>query len=345
MGLKTALKAIQGHEKFILTTHQGPDGDGIGSVYALHRGLEALGKDCISLISQEIPQKLAYIDKKRLIKKAAESAGGIKDRFLIVLDTNDGMNLGSLSDSVLPYVRGVLFIDHHEVPPGFSQDAWIDPEAAATAEMLLELLQTLKIRLEPDMATALFTGLSYDTGSFIYKKTSSRSFKTAQALVEAGASPTAIHAQLRENSSAESLMLLKASVASLELSADGKLACMSLKQKDFIESGARFEDADGLINIPLQVKDVEVSILIKEGPESGVRGSLRSKGGVNVAAIAQHFGGGGHATAAGLKYPGSIDEAKRELVSLTEKVLAGGSIPKPAPSRPSQAIPRGPSKD
>jgi len=141
MSLKTALKAIKAHEKFILTTHQRPDGDGLGSLYALHRGLQALGKDCISLISQEIPQKFAFIDKKRVIKKAAASPRGIADRILIVLDTNDGLNLGSLSDSVLPAARSVLFIDHHEVSSGFSQEAWIDPEAAATAEMVLGLLQ------------------------------------------------------------------------------------------------------------------------------------------------------------------------------------------------------------
>jgi len=140
-------------------------------------------------------------------------------------------------------------------------------------------------------------------------------------------------------------MLLKAAVASLELRAEGRLACMTVSNEDFIRSGASFEDADGLINLPLQARPVEVSILIKENPESGIRGSLRSKGGVNVAAIAQHFGGGGHATAAGCKFSGGIDEAKRELVSLTEKVLSGGSIPKPAPSRPSQAKPRSPSKD
>jgi phosphoesterase RecJ-like protein len=345
MAPQTALKAIRAHEKFILTTHQGPDGDGLGSMYALHRGLKALGKDCISLISQEIPAKFAFIDKKRVIKKADGVPRGLKDRFLIVLDTNDGMNLGGLSDSVLPQAKGVFFIDHHEAPPDFAYDGWIDSKAAATSEMVLDLLEALAVPIETDMATALFTGIAYDTGSFIYQKTTARSFKAALALVSAGASPTAIHALLHENSNAAALMLMKAAISSLELRLNGRLACMILSKNDFSATGAKYEDAEGFINIPLQVKDVEVSLFIKENPESGVRCSLRSKGGVNVAAIAQHFGGGGHATAAGLKYSGGIDEAKRELVSMTERVLKGGSVPKPEPMRPAGKKARGPSKD
>lgn len=345
MPLKTALEALRAHAKFLLTTHQGPDGDGIGSMYALHRGLEILGKDCISWISQEIPPKFAFLDPKGLIRRAPEASRDFEGRFLVVLDTNDGMNLGSAGDSAVQGAQGIFFIDHHETPPDFSQAGWIDPAAAATAEMVLELLQALDVGIEPDMAAALFTGLSYDTGSFIYKKTSARSFKAAQILVEAGASPMEVNARLRENASPEALMLLKAAVGSLELRPGGKLACMTLSKRDFLDSGALYEDADGLINIPLQAKDVQVSILIKENPESGVRASLRSKGGLNVAAIAQHFGGGGHATAAGLKFPGGIDEAKRELVSLTENVLSGGSIPKPAPSRPIRSVPGDASKE
>lgn len=340
MSLRNALKAIEGASSFLLTTHQSPDGDGIGSMYALHRGLQALGKDCVSLISEGIPEKLAFIDERGLISRANADPPGLGERLAIVLDTNDGMNLGFLGDGVLPRAKGVYFIDHHEAPPGYASEAWIDTGAAATAEMTLDILEALGVRLEADVATALYTGLVYDTGSFVYSKTTERSFKAAMTLVRAGASPAGVHARLHENSSAAALLLMKKAVSSLEILADGRIACMRLSKGDFLETGARYEDAEGLINIPLQVRMIEASILLKENSDSGLRCSLRSKGGVNVAAIAQHFGGGGHARAAGMKYAGTMDNAARELVSLIRTVLDGGSIPAPEPMRRPKTKPK-----
>jgi phosphoesterase RecJ-like protein len=221
----------------------------------------------------------------------------------------------------------MMTIDHHELNPRSVMTGYIDPTAAATCELIMEIAACFNQTLDRISATAVFAGLSYDSGSFSYSKTTARTFRAAQKLVEAGARPYEIHGHLNESASTASLLLQSRTLAGLTLHCGGRAAVMTLKREDIAATGALFEDAESFINIPLKSKGVLVSIMVKENEKGKVRCSLRSKGTVNVSQIAQRFSGGGHAMAAGFRSDASfeettdliLEEVRKALVSSEEK--------------------------
>lgn len=348
MPLKEALELIRESHSIVLTTHESPDADGLGAEFALAKVLLRAGKDCRVVNSAPIPEKFRFIDRQGLILSLADGPLGPLDKktTLLVLDTSDIRNVGSIIEYFPPEAGNIYFIDHHEPPEagGIPQNpGFIDSSAASTCEMIYAIAQALGIPLEAEEAEALFTGISYDTGSFSYQKTGEGAFATALALVRAGAQPFSVHAALHENASAPALLLMKEALASLELRLDNRLAIQTLKKEVFSALGARYEDAEDLINVPLKVKGMEISVLFKENPEGVMRCSLRSKGAVNVAHIAQLFGGGGHKTASGFKCGNNLEEVKERLLSSVSALLEGKPLPKPGKLAPSPPRNRKPS--
>jgi phosphoesterase RecJ-like protein len=190
----------------------------------------------------------------------------------------------------------------------------VDTDAASTCEMIVKMAGTYKVAIDREMASIAYAGILYDTGSFIYPKTSARTFKAALDLVKAGAVPNEIYRNMFESASVGALLLQKRVLSSLDLRASNRIALQTLTKQDLESSGAAYEDAESLINIPLKSKEIEVSILVKENEDGRIRCSLRSKGRVNVSAIAQTFGGGGHRTAAGFKSRQGLAETKEEVL-------------------------------
>jgi bifunctional oligoribonuclease and PAP phosphatase NrnA len=315
MAIQDALEFIRDNASILVTTHDSADADGLGAEYAVVKGLRALGKDCIALNGEEPPEKWRFIDPEGLIARLDSSdPAWLKGRAVILLDTNDLSNAGipGLLDG--KYGDRILVVDHHEAVRGLPV-SWLDPAKSSTCEMVFELLSRLGAPIGEGAATALFSGISFDTGSFSYSKTGERTFETARKLVEAGASPSRVHALLHESQSTAALLLLKRAITSLEIAGSGRIALQALLSRDFRETGARYEDADGLIDLPLRSKDVEVSVLFKQSAEGLLRCSLRSKGRVNVASIAQDSGGGGHKRAAGFKCSGPLEDEKRAVLA------------------------------
>jgi phosphoesterase RecJ-like protein len=199
--------------------------------------------------------------------------------------------------------------------------------------MIMEIAAHFNQTLDRATATAVFAGLSYDSGSFSYSKTTARTFRAAQTLVEAGAKPYEIHGCLNESASTASLLLQSRVVAGMSLHCEGKAAVMILRQEDLAATGARLEDAESFINIPLKSKEVAVSIMAKETEDGKIRCSLRSKGAVNVSKIAQQFSGGGHAMAAGFRSDAALEETigqilekVRDALGCPSKVLAESAM-------------------
>jgi phosphoesterase RecJ-like protein len=244
-----------------------------------------------------------------------------KKSALIILDTSDEFHTGLMKD-IIPLFRAVMVIDHHELNPHSTLDGYIDPGAAATCEMMMDIAGELGIVLDKETATALYAGLSYDSGSFAYSKTTVRTFKAARALVEAGAEPYEIYGELHESASTASLLLQRQVLSTLILHCKGRAAVLTMRKEDLAATGARFEDAESFINIPLKSKEVLVSIMIKETDEGMIRCSLRSKGLVNVSKIAQQFSGGGHALAAGFRSDRSLEETLTGVLEKVEDALA-----------------------
>ncbi len=316
MPIQDALDFIGRHTRFLITTHESADADGIGAEYALARGLAGAGKACRALNAEAVPSRWAFIDPRGLIAAAGSALTPSADEAVIVLDTCDRISAG-----ITALDAEMLVIDHHDIVPDQARAAWLDPAASSTCEMVLELLRSLGMPLEEDMAQALLAGISFDTGNFAFHKTGPATFEAARFLTLAGASPSRVHELLNESRSLASLLLLKRAVASLEFSMDGRLARQVLLKSDFEATGALYEDAEDLINLPLRARSVELSVLFKETPEGVLRCSLRSKGAVNVAAIAQRMGGGGHKTAAGFKCRKDADATMPELESAVRAVL------------------------
>ncbi|MDR1211179.1 MAG: bifunctional oligoribonuclease/PAP phosphatase NrnA [Spirochaetaceae bacterium] len=323
--MRKALDFIQKHCSFLLTTHDGADADGIGAEILLKNILEKKGKTVRIIHDRPVPDRFLFMlapqnsievwDREKHAAFAGESA-------FIMLDTSDEYNIGKLAEEALPYARGVLIIDHHELNPLSSLDGYVDSKAASTSEMILRIGTRLRVGPDREAAAAAFAGIVYDTGSFAYMKTSASTFLAAARLIKAGAKAYDTYQALFESASAGALLLQKQVLSTLTFHGGGRVAVQILRKEDLSSTGASFEDAENFINLPLRSREVMISLLIKENETGLVRCSLRSKGQINVSKIAQTFNGGGHATAAGFKSKLGIEDTLAQVLSMVEITLS-----------------------
>jgi bifunctional oligoribonuclease and PAP phosphatase NrnA len=317
MTLESLAERLRAGDDYVLVSHDGPDADGIGATYALTLALRSLGKRAVAAVSDRVPGKSRFIDRRGLFVSLGEEGSlgfAAEDAFPIVLDTHDMGYIGERAAALLERAGRAIVIDHHETQGPAGELEFLDPAASSTCELVYYLAAALGAELPLDAAEAIFAGIVYDTGSFAYPKTSESTFACALELVRRGVVPYELHNRMYESSSTGVLILQKAAISSLELDLGGRVAIQSLSREDIASSGASYEDAEDLVNIPLQDKLVEVSVLFKENLEGRLRCSLRSKGGVNVARIAQAFGGGGHKTAAGFTCASPLARAKADVL-------------------------------
>ena len=308
---------ISGNDRFILTSHETPDGDAIGSEYAMYCALKILGKKVRIINADIMAFKYKFLDEDGVIETLEPGETPLENLAawsLFILDTNDIHNIGEVADLILPKIREYFIIDHHEGSEEIVSRNHIEEDASSTCEVLFQLFEEMKIPLNFSMAQALYVGIVYDTGSFVYPKTTAKTFGIAKKLIEMGVNSNYIFARIYESNSISALMLQSKVLASLELVVDQHIAIQTMLKKTIEECDAMYEEADTIINIPLKSENIKVSIFFKENHQGILRCSMRSKGNIDVAAIAQSFGGGGHKTAAGFK-------SKYPLAEIKEKVL------------------------
>ncbi len=306
-------------DKYIITAHETPDGDAIGSECAMYRVLRGMGKTAVIFNADPTPKKFRFLDPENTIsvlEREDQLPADLKEYALLMLDTNDTLNIGQVSQMVLPRVREHFIIDHHESDEDILSGNFIQKSASSTAEILFQLFKEMGAELDFYSAQGLYTAIVYDTGSFIYPKTTSKTFEIARDLVDKGVEPNAVYSAIYESNSISALILQSKVLATLELLFGNHVAVLTMNKEMILESGAIYEEADQLINIPLKSEDIRVSVFFKENTEGLVRCSLRSKGNINVAGIAQSFGGGGHRTAAGFKCRKSIEQTKKAILDL-----------------------------
>jgi phosphoesterase RecJ-like protein len=207
----------------------------------------------------------------------------------------------------------LISIDHHLSGRPFANVNWIDPQAVATAEMVYLLAREAGVKISPEIATCLYTAVLTDTGSFMFEGTSERTFALARELVLAGADPAHCARNVYFAHSTAKLRLLGAALSNLHR--DGPLAWISVTQQQMDAAAAREEDCEGLVNYALSIQDVEVAAFFRELPDGRFRASLRSKGQLNVAAVAQAFGGGGHKCASGCSLDGPLSAAVERVIA------------------------------
>jgi phosphoesterase RecJ-like protein len=308
---------LKEHDDYVIVSHDGPDADGLGAAYALALALQALGKRAVPAVADKVPHKFSFIDRRGLFRSLAGGGNlpfGPLESTPIIVDTHDRGYLGKASAELIAGAARCLVIDHHEPRSMAGEFELLDASASSSCELVYYIARALGVGLPLDAAEAMFAGIVYDTGSFAYPKTGEGTFACALELVRLGVKPYELHRRMYESSSSGVLILQKAVISSLELRQEGRVATLLLKKEDLAASGAAYEDAEDLVNIPLQDRRVEVSILFKENLEGKLRCSLRSKGGVNVARIAQGFGGGGHRTAAGFTCSAPLASAMDDVL-------------------------------
>jgi len=313
---------ISKYDKFIISTHESPDWDGLGSEIALFELLNNLGKKPIIINSDPTPDTFLFMDKDHNINVLNDSfhmPDNIHEYAQFVIDTNDYDNIGALSKILKDKVPEHFIIDHHEGNPGKTSSNFIKAEASSASEIVYNIIRHCGQPITLQSAQALFAGIVFDTGSFVYPKTSSETFKIAAHLVELGVTPVYIHEKIYEQNTLPSFELRGRILSTVEVLYGGKLIAMKLTQEMLQETGASFAEGEPAINIPLAVKGVVASLLVKQDINGPVKVSMRTKGDINVASIAIQNGGGGHKNAAGYKSRISFDETYKTAVKNMER--------------------------
>lgn len=319
--LCSVINALLSENNFILTAHETPDGDAIGSEMAFYHAMQQLGKNCRIYNADPMSHYYEFLDpENHIVVLEDEKQLDIdpEEWVLVILDTNDINNIGQIRDLLLPRVKNYIIIDHHQTENVNIENCILE-EASSTCEILYDIFLQMNITIDFQTANALYVGIVYDTGSFIYPKTSEKTFLIAYELVKRGVNPNYIYQKIYESNSISSLLLQSKVLSTLELTFDRQVAIQTVRKEMIEECRASYEEAATFINMPLKSESIKVSIFFKENPEGTRRCSLRSKGSIDVAEIAQTFEGGGHKTAAGFKCKDSFEQTKEKVLQMLEK--------------------------
>jgi phosphoesterase RecJ-like protein len=311
--LSQVVELIENKSIFGITTHVKPDGDGIGSSLGLYWLLISLGKDAEVIVNGDIPsayRRLSGADKIRDIKKLDKQYDAV---FVIECSDLKRPGIVGIEDSF------TVNIDHHVTSDHFGTINWIDSTASAVGEMIYNLCKAIGGRITKEIAECLYMALVADTGSFHFSNTSDRTLKVASELVRAGARPSEISEMVYNSYPWSRIELMRRVLDTVKRDESGRVAFMRQTLKMREESGAVDGDNNGFVNIPLAAEEIRAVIYMREVGPNSYRVSLRSKGNINVAKIAESFGGGGHKNAAGLKIEGDWDQCEQKLVEVVSK--------------------------
>lgn len=293
----------------VVTSHVRPDGDAIGSALALAGALRAIGKDARVINHDPVPEPLTEFPGTSDII-VAETVPADTEA-IVVLECGDLERTGlkGLDDCT------IINVDHHAGNSGYGETRWFDATYAAVGEMVFEIIEELGAPMTPDIATQLFVAIVTDTGSFRFPGVSPRTFAMSGRLVAAGADPVLTAKRLYDSSTLGRLRLQGAVLQSLEIVAAGRLALLHVDNVMMADAGATPEDTDGLINLPLSVNAIQVSVFFKQAGDGTYRVSLRSKDHIDVGAVARGFAGGGHRNAAGCTIAGDFARVRETVLA------------------------------
>lgn len=320
-----AIDCLSSASSIAITCHVRPDGDALGSAVGLSRLLRGQGKNTRIILPSILPGRYAFMfdQPPQVIEEDWQQALLPEFDVIVVLDTAVQSQLSAQFDFLRSCNSQILVIDHHL--PGAQQDLGtvrlIDPTASSVGLLVTELAQTWSGSIDEPTAEALFVALATDTGWFRLPNADARTYNVAAWLTQAGASPSKLYEVLYLREPPGKLRLTGRALNSLELLQDDRLACTVLLLEDFSQAQAEPADTEDLVNEPLRISSVVVSMMLTEQPD-GTRISLRSKRQIDVAAVAAQFGGGGHKLAAGARLPFPPAQAKQQLFTTLAREFA-----------------------
>lgn len=317
--IEAVLKVIREGERFLVCSHSRPDGDAVGSVLAMGMLLEEMGKQADLVTADRVPAVYRGLPWAGRLRTAMRVHGPYDAAILLECDSAERTRLRGLEE--FPIIN----IDHHASGRMWGRVNWIDREAASVGQLVHRLVKAAGGTVTHEMATCLYTTLLTDTGGFLFGTLRASTFALAQELVEAGANPGKIALDTYFTAPMSKLLLLGTALTTLHR--EGRLSWLWITQKEMLRTCAAEEDCEGIVNYALSVEGVEASAFLRELPEGRIRLSLRSKGRVNVAALADKLGGGGHENAAGCTLDGPLERALEEILAVLRPEVAGLSGP------------------
>jgi phosphoesterase RecJ-like protein len=312
--MDAVLSAIARADRLLVTAHARPDGDAVGSALACWMMLQRMGKQAEMVLSDRVPWIYRGLPCSSQVRHCSHVEGDYDAVILLECDSIERTRLGGLEN------RFLINIDHHTSGRAFANVNWIDSEACAVAEMVYHLIGKAGISLTAEMAACLYTAVLTDTGSFCFAGTDAHTFELARDLVLHGADPVHLARDVYFSNPAAKMRLLGAALANLHH--DGRLAWLWVSEEDMDRAEAAEEDCEGIVNYAIGIAGIEVAVFLRELRDHRVRLSLRSKGWVNVATIAEQFGGGGHENASGCTLDGPLPVAMNRILEYLRGVMA-----------------------
>lgn len=319
------VELVHRHQRFLLTTHIRPDGDALGSMLGLAYALERLGKQTRTVVASMTPPRYHFLDPQRKVERFHLPGDAYRDaEAVVVLDTGAWGQLADFGTFLRTLDCPKAVIDHHQTQDDLGAVRFVDTTAEACGRLVCEAVQALGVAPDERLATLLFVALAMDTGWFRHANTTAASYELASKLTAAGAKPDFLYDVLYEQNSLARLKLSGVALSRLQTSDRGLLAWSEIRLSDYEATGATPQDSEDLVNYTRSVSGVELGLFFMEQPRGGVKVSFRARSRVDVARLAEQFGGGGHRLAAGATLMTNLDDARARVLAAARTALSAG---------------------
>lgn len=319
--MNSIIQALNDHKLFLITSHVAPDGDQVGSCIALVKYLQQMGKEAYYVLDDLLPSNLSFLYEGMKIYESQEILPVLSDReyVMIALDCGNKERL-KIENKLIQGATLLLNIDHHESNDDFGDFNYVVKEASSTCELMYDLMTAIDEQwINPEIATAIYTGLSTDTGNFKYESARSSTFRVAAALIDLGAHKDTVVRNIYQNDSYNYVKMVAAATSGLVK--EENIAYMTLEKQLLEKYQVDFKDLEELPAATVSIQGVEIGLLFKEKEEQTIKVSFRSKEWANVNHIAGAFGGGGHARAAGCTINATMDQAVAMVLEKTREYI------------------------
>lgn len=321
--LERIAASIRRAQRIAIVTHERPDADALGSSLALAHALRKIGKDVQVLSYDYIPENLRFLPG---IETVVRGSPGPETDLVVAVDAGEASQIGDrLYNEILRHGLPLVVVDHHESNRGYGAVSAIFPQKAATAEVILDLIQALEIPLDPTVATCLMAGIVFDTRAFSIPDTSPETLEAVALLMRSGGSLYRVMAAYRGQHRSAALRLWGEALTRLQVQ-DG-VGWTAISREMYRATGTRMEDTEGLANFILDASDVQISLVFREKPEGGpIRVSGRARPGINLVPLARAFRGGGHKMAVGFDVDLPLEEAVRAALERLAELRRAGVL-------------------
>lgn len=318
------VQLVRAQQTFLLTSHIRPDCDALGSELAMAGLLEAIGKQVWIVNGHATPPNLAFIDPQAKIRTLGRDLSA--DQLppvdaIMILDTSAWAQLGSMADVVRASAAVKIILDHHVSEDDLQARSFKDPRIEATGRLVLEAARQLGVAVTPEIAIPLFAAIATDTGWFRFKSVGAATYRAAADLIDAGVRPDELFAQLYEQDTLGRVRLRGLILSRAQTECAGRLVHTFVRKEDYAAVGALPSDTEDAINLTLAIQGTQVAVIVIEQPETGCKVSLRSRCALDCSRVAEQFGGGGHAAAAGAFIPKPLDEAAAQILDAVRAAM------------------------